>query len=204
MACHFAAPDSESIHTKIIFRSDHLVILIKSYNNLYILYIRPIDVCGYLRPTPHFFAECSPRTLIVLVKIRFKLALQFKPLESAKVTRGSQYRVTKILRRLTGPHVWSCVATFIPIMAGALHHHTSAIITDCNRSTTLSLRLDLPGFWPGTKTIQEVAECGLLRTVIGIAPVNKLVFLTCFFVGAEKFSEFSSVWVLAYYSHSMN
>src|SRR6218665_2712780 len=33
-----------------------------------------------------------------------------------------------------------------PIPVPLLHHHTSAMITDCNRSTTLSPRLDLPGF----------------------------------------------------------
>jgi len=33
-----------------------------------------------------------------------------------------------------------------PIPAPLLHHHTSAIITNCNRSTTLFPRFDLPGF----------------------------------------------------------
>src|SRR6218665_3357548 len=36
-----------------------------------------------------------------------------------------------------------------PIPVLLLHHHTSANITDCNRSTTLSPRLDLPGFFTG-------------------------------------------------------
>ena len=62
-----------------------------------------------------------------------------------------------------------------PILVLFLHHHTSAIITDCNRSTTLFPRLDLPGFWPGTERKREV---WLLRTGFGIAPVNKLVSLT--------------------------
>src|SRR6218665_2578697 len=33
-----------------------------------------------------------------------------------------------------------------PIPAPLLHYHTSAIITNCNRSTTLFPRFDLPGF----------------------------------------------------------
>src|SRR6218665_3834535 len=38
----------------------------------------------------------------------------------------------------------------IPILV--LRHHTSTIITDSNHNPTLSPRLDLPGFLPGTKT----------------------------------------------------
>ncbi len=54
--------------------------------------------------------------------------------------------------------------------------------------TTLSPRLDLPGFWPGTETKREA---WLLRTWFDrpIPPVNKLVSLTWLFVGTEKFSE---------------
>jgi len=71
---------------------------------------------------------------------------------------------------------------FNPILVPLLHHHASAIITDCNRSATQSPRLDLPGFWLGTETKREV---WLLQTGFGIAPVNNVAF-----VGAEKFSEF--------------
>jgi len=42
-----------------------------------------------------------------------------------------------------------------------LHHHTSAIITACNRSTTLSPRLDLPGFWLAPKRNEKFSYCGL-------------------------------------------
>jgi len=53
-------------------------------------------------------------------------------------------------------------------------HHTSPIITDCNHSCTPYPRLDLLGFWRVTETDQEVR----LDSAIGMAPVNKLVFLT--------------------------
>jgi len=39
-----------------------------------------------------------------------------------------------------------------PIPVPLRHHHTFAIITDCNCSPTLFPRLDLPGFWPGNET----------------------------------------------------
>ena len=75
-----------------------------------------------------------------------------------------------------------------PIPVLLLHHHTSAIITDCNRSTTLSPRLDLPGFWSGTETKREV---WLLRTGFGIAPVNKLVSLTWLLWALRSFRSFT-------------
>src|SRR6218665_3953320 len=76
-----------------------------------------------------------------------------------------------------------------PITVPLLHHrHTSAIITDCNRSTTLSPLLDLSGSRLGTETKQEV---WLLRTGFGIAPVNKLVSLTWLFWALRSFQSFT-------------
>src|SRR6218665_1516090 len=69
-----------------------------------------------------------------------------------------------------------------------LHHDTSTIITYSNRSPTLSPRLDLSGFCPGTETKQEV---WLLRTGFGIAPVNKLVSLTCLLWALRSFRSFT-------------
>ena len=63
--------------------------------------------------------------------------------------------------------------------------HTSVITTDCNRSPTLSPRLDLPGFLPGNET-RSLAIADLIW--YDIAPVIKLVSLTDF-VGAEQFLE---------------
>src|SRR6218665_2165855 len=75
-----------------------------------------------------------------------------------------------------------------PIPVPLLHHHTSAIITDCNRSTTLFPWLDLPGFLSGTETKREV---WLLRTGFGIAPVNKLVSLTWLLWALRSFRSFT-------------
>src|SRR6218665_434550 len=75
-----------------------------------------------------------------------------------------------------------------PIPVPLLHHHTSTIITDCNRSTTLFPWLDLPGFLPGTETKREV---WLLRTGFGIAPVNKLISLTWLLWALRSFRSFT-------------
>ena len=69
-----------------------------------------------------------------------------------------------------------------------LRHDTSATTTGYNRSPTLSPRLDLPGFWHGTETKREVS---LLRTWFGIAPVNKLVFLTWLLWALRSFRRFT-------------
>ena len=61
-------------------------------------------------------------------------------------------------------------------------------MADCNRSPTLSPRLDFPGFWPGTKTKWEV---WLLRTWFDIAPVNKLVSLTWLLWALRRFRIFT-------------
>src|SRR6218665_22905 len=66
--------------------------------------------------------------------------------------------------------------------------YTSVIITYSNRSTTLSSRLDLSGFCPGTETKREV---WLLRTGSGIAPVNKLVSLTWLLGALRSFRSFT-------------
>ena len=66
--------------------------------------------------------------------------------------------------------------------------YTSAIITYSNRSTTLSPRLDLSGFWPGTETKREV---WLLLTGFGIAPVNNLVSLTWLLWALRSFRSFT-------------
>src|SRR6218665_3179643 len=76
-----------------------------------------------------------------------------------------------------------------------LRHHTSAIITDCNRSTTLSPRLDLPGFPPDTETKREV---WLLRTGFGIAVVNKLVSLTWLLWALRSFRSFTLAYIYIY------
>src|SRR6218665_334039 len=47
----------------------------------------------------------------------------------------------------------------IPVLL--LHHHTSAIITHCNRSTTLSLRLDFPDFDLAPKRNEKLGYCVL-------------------------------------------
>ena len=74
----------------------------------------------------------------------------------------------------------------IPILL--LRHDTSATTTGHNHSPTLSPRLDLPGFWPGTETKREV---WLLQTWFGIAPVNKLVSLTWLLWALRSFRRFT-------------
>jgi len=64
----------------------------------------------------------------------------------------------------------------------------SATTTSCNRSPTLSPRLDLPAFWPGTEMKWEV---WLLRTWFGIAPVNNLVSLTWLLWALRSFQRFT-------------
>ena len=56
---------------------------------------------------------------------------------------------------------WRPKSTSYPIPILLQRHDTSTITTDCNCSPTLSPRLHLPGFWPGTETKGEV---WLLRT----------------------------------------
>ena len=85
-------------------------------------------------------------------------------------------------------HDWKQNSLRYPIPVPLLHHHTSAIITNCNRSTTLFPWLDLPGFWPGTETKREV---WLLRTGFGIAPMNKLVSLTWLLWALRSFRSFT-------------
>src|SRR6218665_2370819 len=75
-----------------------------------------------------------------------------------------------------------------PIPVPLLHHHTSAIITDCNRSTTLFPWLDLPGFLPGTETKPQV---WLLRSGFCIARGNKLVSLTGVLGALRSFRSFT-------------
>jgi len=85
-------------------------------------------------------------------------------------------------------HVWKQNSLRYPISVPLLHHHTSAIITDCNCSTMLSPWLDLPGFWPGTETKRDV---WLFRTGFGVAPVNKLVSLTWLLWSLKSFWRFT-------------
>jgi len=80
------------------------------------------------------------------------------------------------------------IALHSPIPILLLRHDTSATTTGYNRSPTLSPRLDLPGFWPGTKTKREV---WLLWTWFGITPVNKLVFLTWLLWALRSFRRFT-------------
>ena len=75
-------------------------------------------------------------------------------------------------------------STLVPL----LHHHTSAIITDCNRCTMLSPRPDLPGFWTDNETKREV---WLSMTGLGIVPVNKLVSLTWLLWALRSFRRFT-------------
>src|SRR6218665_22485 len=96
---------------------------------------------------------------------------------------------------LHSTHDWKQNSLRYPIPVPLLHHHTSAIITDCNRSTTLSPRLDLPSFLPGTETKREVC---LLRTGFGIAPVNKLVSLTWLLWALRSFRSFTLYYSLKY------
>src|SRR6218665_1784618 len=74
--------------------------------------------------------------------------------------------------------------------------YTSVIITYSNRSTTLSSRLDLSGFCPGTETKREV---WLLRTGSGIAPVNKLVSLTWLLWALRSFRSFTLHYITLHY-----
>jgi len=69
-----------------------------------------------------------------------------------------------------------------------IHPPLSATTTACNRSPTLSPRLDIPAFLPSTKMKREV---WLLRTWFGIAPVNKLVSLTWLLWVLRSFQRFT-------------
>ena len=66
---------------------------------------------------------------------------------------------------LHSTHDWRPNSLTYPIPILLLRHNTSAITTDCNRSPTLSPRLDILRFWPGTEKKREVLQ---LRTWFGI------------------------------------
>ena len=93
-------------------------------------------------------------------------------------------------------HDWKQNSLRYPIPVPLLRHHTSAIITDCHRSTTLSPRLDLSGFWPGTETKRVV---WLLRTGFGIAPVIKLVSLTWLLWALRSFRKFTLGYIKSFF-----
>ena len=66
-------------------------------------------------------------------------------------------------------------------------HQTFIMTIDCNRTTTLSPRFDLSGFWPA---IETKWESWLLRNWFSTATVNKLASLhNVAFMDAEKFSK---------------
>ena len=100
---------------------------------------------------------------------------------------------------LHSTHNWKQNYLRYPIPGRLLHHDTSAIIADCNRSTTLSPRLDLSGFLPGTETKREV---WLLRTGFGRpkAPVNKLVSLTWLLWALRSFRSFTLHYITLHYN----
>jgi len=87
---------------------------------------------------------------------------------------------------LHSTHDWKPNSLSYPIPVPLLHRHMSAIITDCNRSTMLSPRFDLPGFWPGTET-RSLA----IADWIWYSAVNKLVSLTWLLWALRSFRSFT-------------
>jgi len=115
------------------------------------------------------------------------------PKDIPQFARPLTNRLSSSLIRLHSPllhstHDWRPNSSSYPILILLLSLQTSAIITDCNRSSTLSPGLGLTGFSNGTETKQEV---WLLRTWFGIAPVNKLVSLAWFLWSLRSFRRFT-------------